>query len=244
MQCFFASAFQALPSVFIAIVLLGLSPQALAPAMATEPSVPVEIITPEARAESGRITTDQLEIHITEGAVKEYKATIELLRAGVRVLQQPLELKVERTRLDSDEKQPADAPGILVARLAAVPEEIWRKVEPGVYAHKVRVEAVLVEGEGPLVVEDWVRWRTDGKTVEYLTIETYSALTEETESSVDALGRKVVVFTGRDVKLEREEKSEKVEFDTRVDEGGIRPEVQEELRTFELKNQLDESKED
>jgi hypothetical protein len=154
------------------------------------------------------------------------------------VLEQKLDLKLERIETPSDGEQPAGA--VSLATIPAVPDSLLRQVEPGIYAHKVHVTAQIQQGVPPLEVAAWVRWRTDGKGVELLTIERYSALTEQVETTTGPDGGQALNFRGADIKLDQPGEPQRDRFDTRIGSDGVLPERPVKLRSQELQRSLDE----
>ena len=80
-----------------------------APASATNPTKPVEIVTPEEVFERERIMPDTVQIRVREGEVRVLDARIILFRGGAQVLEQKLDLKLERIETPSESEQPAGA---------------------------------------------------------------------------------------------------------------------------------------
>jgi len=214
---------------------------------ATEPTDPVQIITPEESAFGGEITRNFVRIISETENVGISSINLLLYQQGKLLREQRLNPSFEKVEMPlnpdaKSHKENGGAPAVrLVAEIEAVPEELWREVEKGVYAHQLEVIAKLPQGE--LVVSDWVRWETNGERVRLLDAETYDSLTEARELTKDAQGRPIMIFTGIDLKIDEDDRPQKIDFETRVDEGAV-PEQELQLKEFELENQFDEREED
>ncbi len=210
------------------------------PVGATEPTTPIEIITPEDSARSGKFTTDMVEVIMSEKEIIGYKALMILFQNGKRIngLAVALDTKPLANTEDGSKQ------GLSVAKIAAVPKKFWKEVKPGIYAHKIRIEANLKGGSGSLLLDEWVRWRTDGERVELLTIERYSALVEKTETAIGADGNQILILRGGGIKLADPGKPTMEKIDTRIGDDGVRLERSGALKKEEMNRSLDESKED
>jgi hypothetical protein len=208
-----------------------------APALATNPTKPVEIVTPEDVYARERIMPDTVQIRVREDEVRSFETRAILFRDGERVLEQELAPRFQRSEAGLDEGQPG---AVLTATIPAVPDTLLRRVEPGIYAHKIAVTAQIQEGVPPLEVSAWVRWRTDGERVELLTIERYSALTEAAEAAVGPDGQRTLVLRGGDLRLESPGEPQRERFGTQVGSEGVLPERPPTLKDQELRRSLDE----
>ena len=85
-----------------------------------------------------------------------------------------------------------------------------------------------------------MRWRTDGKGVELLTIERYSALTEQVEAPTGPNGGRALILRGADIKLDKPGEPQQDRFDTRIGSDGVLPERPVKLEDQELRRSLDE----
>jgi hypothetical protein len=207
------------------------------PALATNPTKPVEIVTPEEVYARERIMPDTVQILVREQEVRSFRTRTILFRNGERMLEQELAPRFERSEAERDGEQPGP---VLTATIPAVPDNLRQRVEPGVYAHKIEVTAQIEEGVPPLEVSAWVRWRTDGERVEILTIERYSALTEEVEGAVGPDGKRTLVLRGGDLRLEAPGEPQRERFGTQVGSEGVLPERPPTLKDQELRRSLDE----
>lgn len=208
--------------------------------IATEPTTSIEIVTPEDLMRAGKFTTNQVEVVFREKEISGFKPLLILFHNGKQIDQLGIDLRPEHV----DDQDQGSGQEYSSTRIEAVPVEFWKRVEPGVYAHKIRIEANLRDGAGSLIEEEWVRWRTDGQRVELLDIEHYSALVDKPEYSTDANGKPVAVLTGLDVKLENPGKATMEKPDARIGNDGVRAEQPVKLKIQELERSLDESNED
>jgi hypothetical protein len=212
-----------------------------APALAINPTKPVEIVTPEEVYERERTMPDTVQIRVREDEVRSFRTRTILFRNGERMFEQELAPRFQRREAERDGEQPGI---VLTATIPAVSDAMRQRVEPGVYAHKVEVTAEIEEGVPPLEVSAWVRWRTDGERIEILTIERYSALTEEVEAAVGPDGNQTLVLRGGDVRLEAPGEPQRERFGTQVGSEGVVPERPPILDEQELRRSLDERDED
>jgi hypothetical protein len=211
-------------------------------ALAINPTKPVEIVTPEEVYERERIMPDIVQIRVREGEVRSFQTRTILFRNGERIFEQKLAPPFQRSEAERDGDQPGP---VLTATIPAVPDALRQQVKPGVYAHKVEVTAQIEEGVPPLEVSAWVRWQTDGERVEILTIERYSALTEEVEAAVGPDGKRTLVLRGGDIRLEAPGEPQLERFGTQVGgDEGVLPERPPTLNEQELRRSLDERNED
>ena len=220
------------------LLLIGLTGKVTA----TEPTSPIEIITPEDLARLGEFTTSEIKVVFHEAELNGFKSSLILFQNGKQIEQTQVKLRLVSMN-KTDEKL---VEKLSVARIQAVPDEFLRQVEPGIYAHKIRIEAKLRNSEELLVEEEWIRWRNDGGRVELLDIESYSALVEKAELSNDASGRPIRILLGGAEKLSKpaERTMEKPDAQIDGDGDGVRLEQPVIYKKQELKNALDESKED
>lgn len=167
-------------------------------AFATEPTSPINIITPEDSAKSGEFTTDSVQVMINESEILGFKPLLILYKDGKRLEQMGVDLRPKPIRNPDEESKQK----LSLATMEAVPEKFWRRVEPGVYAHKVRIEANIRGESGSLIEEEWVRWRTDGRQLELLDIQQYSALVEKRQKATDEHGKPIELLIGKDIKTE------------------------------------------
>jgi hypothetical protein len=211
-------------------------------ARATEPTPPVEIVTPEEAAEAEGVVRDQVEIRVRKDQVTGLKTRVILFQNGRELLQTALDPDFRPA--PEDRAQEVEGP-VIVARIPAVPQEFVSRVEPGVYANKVVVEAGLQgEGAGNYEASEWVRWRTDGKRVQLLTGERYSELTERAETAAGEAGGPVLVLQGAERVMAEPDKPVPSRIDTRVGDGGVVPERPVQLKKDELERSFDERDED
>lgn len=206
-------------------------------ALATNPTRPVEIVTPEEVFATERVMPDKVEIRVREDEVQSLDVRTILYREDTRVREQKLDLQFERTAAGGDE----DGPGgpVSLATVTAVPESMLQQLEPGIYAHKIEVTA-HAKGVPPLEVSAWIRWRTDGDRVELLTLEQYSALVEQAEASIGPDGEGTVVLRGSEIAFEKPGEPQGDRFDIRVGSDGVVPERVVEPKDQDSQRVLDE----
>ena len=207
---------------------------------ATEPTSPINIITPEDSAKLGKFTTDSVQVVINQSEITGFKPLLILYKDGKRLKQMGVDLRPEA--IENPDKESKDKLGL--ATIEAVPEKFWRDVEPGVYAHKVRIEANIRGESGSLIEEEWVRWRTDGNRLELLDIQQYSELVEKRQKATDEQGKPIELLIGRDIKTESVGKPVIEKRGTQVGSEGVLLERPVSLNKQEIELSQDEKDED
>lgn len=209
-------------------------------AFASEPTSPIRIITPEDSAKEGKFTTDNVQVIINQSEIDGFKPLLILFKEGERVDRMAIDLRPEPIK-NPDAKSKQE---LSMAKTEAVPEQFWQKVEPGVYAHKIRIEANLRGESGSLIEENWVRWRTNGQQFELLDIQQYSDLVEKREEATDENGKPIEVLIGKDIKTKLVAKPVIEKRGTQIGSEGVLLERQVSLSQQELKDSQDEREED
>lgn len=228
------------PPILMVIGLIALFIGISGNAFATEPTSPINIITPEDSAKEGKFTTDNVQVLINQKEINGFKLMLILFQNGKRLERLAIDLRAEPIKNPNPESQQE----LSLAKMEAVPDTFWKRVEPGIYAHKIRIEANIRGESASLIDEEWVRWRTDGTKLELLNIQQYSDLIEKRQKATDENGKPIEVLIGKDIKTELIAKPVIEKRGTQIGSEGVLLEREVGLSKQELKESQDERDED